>query len=109
MSETKDPQLEAAVPRQSFALRASQKRGGAGRFLGRVVFLSRELGIGRDRYKGFYYFLDMQSRKRIWQSEMSLIDSALLLVGLLTAGAYFTDNWKTETESRGHALVLTTP
>ena len=44
-------------------------------------------------YKGFYYhFLDMQSGKRVWQSELSLIDTALLLAGVLTASAYFTDN-----------------
>ena len=52
-------------------------------------------------YKGFYYhFLDMQSGKRTWQSELSLIDTALLLAGILTAGAYFTDSSKSESEIR---------
>jgi hypothetical protein len=41
-------------------------------------------------YKGFYYhFLDMQSGKRVWQCELSLIDTALLLAGIIVAGCYF--------------------
>src|SRR5580698_514758 len=33
-------------------------------------------------YKGFYYhFLDMESGRRAWQSELSLIDTALLMAG----------------------------
>src|SRR5580704_176500 len=41
-------------------------------------------------YKGFYYhFLDPRSGKRVWQSELSMIDSALLLSGILTAQTYF--------------------
>src|ERR1700692_3531031 len=41
-------------------------------------------------YRGFYYhFLDMQTGRRAWKSELSTIDSAFLLAGVLTAGAYF--------------------
>lgn len=41
-------------------------------------------------YHGFYYhFLDMQSGRRAWQCELSTVDSAFLLAGALTAGAYF--------------------
>ena len=41
-------------------------------------------------YKGFYYhFLDMRSGKRVWQSELSLIDTTLLLAGILTASRLF--------------------
>jgi hypothetical protein len=43
-------------------------------------------------YKGFYYhFLDMKTGKRVWQSELSLIDTTLLLAGVLTASVYFGD------------------
>lgn len=43
-----------------------------------------------ERTEGFYYhFLDMQTGKRAWQSEVSSIDSAILLMGVLTAGEYF--------------------
>jgi hypothetical protein len=58
-------------------------------------------------YKGFYYhFLDMQSGRRVWQSELSLIDTALLLAGILTAGAYFTGSARSETEIRELADAL---
>ncbi len=41
-------------------------------------------------YKGFYYhFLDIHSGKRVWQSELSMIDSAMLIAGMLTAATYF--------------------
>jgi hypothetical protein len=41
-------------------------------------------------FKGFYYhFLDMQTGRRVWQCELSLIDTALLMAGILTAGCYF--------------------
>lgn len=41
-------------------------------------------------YKGFYFhFLDMQSGARVWRSELSMIDTALLIAGALAARAYF--------------------
>jgi len=41
-------------------------------------------------YKGFYYhFLDMKSGRRAWQSELSFIDTTLLLAGVLVAGRFF--------------------
>lgn len=41
-------------------------------------------------YKGFYYhFLHMRSGKRAQQSELSTIDTALLLAGSTTAASYF--------------------
>ena len=41
-------------------------------------------------YHGFYYhFLDMQTGRRVWQCELSTVDSAILLAGALTAGVYF--------------------
>jgi hypothetical protein len=58
-------------------------------------------------YKGFYYhFLDMQSGKRVWQSELSLIDTALLLAGILIAGVYFSGSTRSETEIRELADTL---
>ncbi len=42
-----------------------------------------------DRVHGFYYhFLDMQTGQRAWQSEVSSVDTAILLMGVLTAGDY---------------------
>ncbi|MGB9428643.1 MAG: glucoamylase family protein [Gammaproteobacteria bacterium] len=52
-------------------------------------------------YKGFYYhFLDMKSGRRAWQCELSTIDSALLLAGMLTAGRYFDADTGDEREIR---------
>ncbi|MDZ4117917.1 glucoamylase family protein [Phaeovulum sp.] len=57
-------------------------------------------------FKGFYYhFLDMHSGARVWRSELSMIDSALLVAGMLTAGRYFTA--KTPEETALRALVET--
>lgn len=41
-------------------------------------------------HRGFYYhFLDMQTGRRAWHSELSTVDSAIFLAGVLTAGTYF--------------------
>jgi hypothetical protein len=41
-------------------------------------------------YQGFYYhFLDMKTGRRASQCELSTVDSAFLLAGMLTAAAYF--------------------
>lgn len=37
----------------------------------------------------FYHFLDLYSAKRIWNCEVSNIDSAILLCGAITAGEFF--------------------
>ncbi len=37
----------------------------------------------------FYHFVDLQTGQRAWQSEVSSIDTALLMMGVLTAGEYF--------------------
>jgi hypothetical protein len=58
-------------------------------------------------YMGFYYhFLDMQSGRRVWHSELSLIDSALLLAGVLAAGVYFDVHAAVENEIRTLADAL---
>lgn len=38
----------------------------------------------------FYHFSDMETGERVWKSELSSIDTSLLLCGVLTARAYFT-------------------
>ena len=41
-------------------------------------------------YHGFYYhFLDVETGRRAWDSELSTIDTAILLAGALTSAAYF--------------------
>ena len=58
-------------------------------------------------YKGFYYhFLDMMSGRRVWQCELSTIDSAILIAGMLTAAAYFSGEEEDEREIRALANAL---
>ena len=58
-------------------------------------------------YKGFYFhFLDMQSGKRVWRSELSMIDTAILIAGALTASMYFNAEATQESELRGIADQL---
>ncbi len=62
---------------------------------------------GATGYRGFYFhFLDMRSGARAWRSELSLIDTALLIAGVLTAAAYFTAHSKPEMEVRDLADAL---
>lgn len=57
-------------------------------------------------HKGFYYhFLDMQSGRRTWACELSLIDTALLIAGMLTAACYL-DGDGEESEIRALAEAL---
>jgi len=52
-------------------------------------------------YKGFYYhFLDMQTGRRAWKSELSSVDSAFLLAGMLTSAEYFARDTPEESEIR---------
>jgi len=58
-------------------------------------------------YKGFYYhFLDMKTGKRVWQSELSMIDTTLLLAGVLTASVYFGEDTPSENEIRERADAI---
>ncbi len=58
-------------------------------------------------YKGFYYhFLDIHSGRRMWQSELSMIDSALLIAGMLTAATCFDADNAEEAELRELADAL---
>lgn len=58
-------------------------------------------------YRGFYYhFLDMVSGKRVWKCELSTIDTAILLAGMLTAAVYFSDSTADEREIRALADEL---
>lgn len=58
-------------------------------------------------YKGFYYhFLDMDTGARVWKCELSTIDTAFLLAGMLTAAAYFDRDSHEEQEIRRLADAL---
>jgi hypothetical protein len=58
-------------------------------------------GAAATGYKGFYYhFLAFQSGARVWRSELSMIDTALLIAGALAGSAYFTADTAAEMELR---------
>ncbi len=55
-------------------------------------------------YRGFYYhFLDMETGKRAGTTELSTIDTALLLAGVLHVGQYFDQNHVDELRIRSLA------
>ncbi len=55
-------------------------------------------------YKGFFYhFLNIETGRRVWQCELSTIDSAFLFAGALTVGTYFDRDTSDEVEIRSLA------
>jgi len=58
-------------------------------------------------FRGFYFhFLDLATGRRAWQSELSSIDTALLIAGMLAAALYFDADSAAETEVRRLADAL---
>lgn len=71
------------------------REAGYARALGTLQTLSR-----MERVEGFYYhFVDMNTGQRAWQSEVSSIDTAILMMGVLSVGQYFGDEVQTLAES----------
>ena len=58
-------------------------------------------------YRGFYYhFLDMETGRRARQCELSTVDTAILMAGVLTAASYFSGKNPPESELRRLAELL---
>ncbi len=58
-------------------------------------------------FRGFYFhFLDMMTGTRAWKSELSSIDTAFLIAGMLAAARYFDRDTAHEREIRGMAQAL---
>jgi len=58
-------------------------------------------------YKGFFYhFLDIETGRRIWDCELSTLDSAFLFAGVLTCATYFDGDTADEAEVRRLADTL---
>ena len=58
-------------------------------------------------HHGFYYhFLDFTTGSRAWQCELSTVDTAFLIAGMLTSAAYFTDDTDDHREIRRLAEAL---
>ena len=113
------PDWPASIAATGFALAAypvAVERG----FMSRAASVERTLATLRffwnsphgpepdaTGYQGFYYhFLDMRTGRRAWQCELSTVDSAFLLAGMLTAGSYFDADTADEHEIRTLADAL---
>ena len=58
-------------------------------------------------YKGFFYhFLDIDTGRRVWNCELSTLDSAFLFAGALTCATYFDADTEEEADVRRLADVL---
>jgi len=78
----------------------------AGRTLAALRFLAHP-GSSDSGHQGFFYhFLNMDTGQRVWQCELSTIDTAILIAGVLAAGAYFTNDTPAEAEIRRLAARL---
>jgi hypothetical protein len=96
----------AVAVERDFLLRAEA----VGRTLTLLRFLhAGEQGTHADAmgYHGFFYhFLDMETGGRAWQCELSTIDTAILMAGVLTAAQYFAEANDNEREIRDLADAL---
>lgn len=115
-SRTGSPSSIAVVGLALSAYPVAVERGwltrddGAARTLVTLRFFATSAqGSGADAtgYNGFYYhFLDLESGRRVWECELSPIDTSFLIAGVLTASAYFTSDNSTEAEIRTLAREL---
>ncbi len=74
-----------------------------------LVNSEQSMAADATGYKGFYYhYLDMETGKRAWESELSSIDTGLLLMGVIFSRNYYNRDNKTEQGIREMAEVLLT-
>ena len=113
------PDWPASIAAIGFAL-AAYAAGTERGFMSRAAAVQRTLstlrffwnsrqGLEPDAtgYQGFYYhFLYMRTGRRAWQCELSTVDSAFLLAGMLTARSYFDADSTEEQEIRTLADAL---
>ena len=94
---TNDKGIVASIASMGFGLTAiciADQRGYIGHAAARLrvfqtlSFLSHKLPTHRGF---FYHFANMNTGERVWDSEVSSVDTAILLCGVLTCGQYFDD------------------
>ena len=94
---TRDTSVAASIASTGFGLTAiciAEKRGFIShvearlRVLRTLSFLWHKLPTHRGF---FYHFADINTGERIWDSEASSVDTAILLCGILTCGQHFED------------------
>jgi len=93
--------VERGVMHRNFAAKITLKR------LRYLFSLPQGPEPDASGYRGFFYhFLDIETGRRVWQCELSTIDSAFLFAGALTAGVYFDGDTPDELEIRRLANEL---
>src|ERR1035438_9748538 len=103
----KDSTIVASIAATGFGLTAlciGQKRGfvaledARDRVLATLRFLWKKM----PTYRGFFYhFADINTGERVWDSEVSSVDTAMLLCGILTCRQHFQDK---NIEELAHAI-----
>jgi hypothetical protein len=119
IADKTQPRSPASIAAVGFALssypvgveRGLMRRADAiARTLATLRFFSASVqsaDVDATGYQGFYYhFLEMVSGRRVWKCELSTIDSAILIAGMLTAGAYFSGEDEDEREIRSLTSAL---
>jgi hypothetical protein len=90
-----DPRSAASIAATGFGLTAicvgaERQYVGAAEARDRVINSLRFLHSDMPTHRGFYYhWVDVHSGARIWDSEISSIDTAILLCGVLTCREHF--------------------
>jgi hypothetical protein len=96
-TRTTDTGIVGSIASTGFGLTAiciAEKRGfisheeARQRVLATLTFLWRALPTHRGF---FYHFANINTGERVWDSEVSSVDTAILLCGILTCRAYFQD------------------
>ena len=104
---TNDRGIVASVASVGFGLTAiciADKRGYIGhdearlRVVKTLSFLWHKLPTHRGF---FYHFANMNTGERVWDSEVSSVDTAIMLCGVLTCGRYFQDK---DIQQLAHAI-----
>jgi hypothetical protein len=94
----KDTSGVASIAATGFGLTAlciAQKRGfvSFNEARDRVLLTLRFLGKKMPTHRGFFYhFADLNTGERVWDSEVSSVDTAILLCGILTCRQYFEEH-----------------
>jgi hypothetical protein len=94
----KDTSVVASIAATGFGLTAlciAQKRGfvSFNEARDRVLLTLRFLGKKMPTHRGFFYhFADLNTGERVWDSEVSSVDTAILLCGILTCRQYFEEH-----------------
>src|SRR3954469_23379102 len=87
--------VERGVVIRKFAAKIARRR------LRSLLDLPQGPGPDAAGYKGFFYhFLDIETGRRVWDCELSTLDSAFLFAGVLTCATYFDADTADEAEVR---------